>query len=151
MDQKSVGDWAANRTIKLVEVEDRVLLLVRGSLYMSWEAGDEGSARMGIVQRYGCEYGTQEELAGCFGLHVNTVRKYISDYAGGGMRALLSQRRGPKGRWKLTRRLRGKILTVILKEGVVGLEAIQSRLAELWGQEVSLSSIREVLNENGLL
>jgi len=30
---------------------------------------------------------------------------------------LMPERRGPKGRWKLTAELRGKILLIVLREG----------------------------------
>jgi len=57
---------------------------------------------------------------------------------------------GPKGRWKITPALRGKILLIVLREGIRKLEAIQQRLAEAWHEVVSVPSIQQVLAENGL-
>src|SRR5258707_1760777 len=62
----------------------------------------------------------------------------------------MAERRGPKGQWKMTAGLRGKILLVVLREGIWKLEAIQQRLAEAWQEVVSLPSIQQVLEENGL-
>ena len=62
----------------------------------------------------------------------------------------MAERRGPKGPWKLTPQLRGKILLIVLRDGVGELEAIQQRVAETWHEEVSLPSIELVLRENGL-
>ena len=62
--------------------------------------------------------GTQEELAQAFARHVNSVQRYIRDLACEGMEGLRSERRGPKGRWKITPALRGKILLIVLREGI---------------------------------
>jgi hypothetical protein len=56
---------------------------------------------------YECGLGTEEDLAAAFGRHVNSVQKYLKDFADEGIRSLISERRGPKGRWKLTPELRG--------------------------------------------
>jgi transposase len=103
-----------------------------------------------MVQLYDCGLGTQEDLAQAFGRHVNSVRKYLTDFAGEGLRGLMPERSGPKGQWKMTAALRGKILLVVLREGIWELEAVQRRLAEDWGEGVSVPSIRQVLEENGL-
>ena len=66
------------------------------------------------------------------------------------MRGLVSERRGPKGHWKVTPELRGKILWIVLREGIWELEAIQQRLVEAWQEVVSVPSIQQVLAENGL-
>src|SRR5258707_4917093 len=62
----------------------------------------------------------------------------------------MAERRGPKGQWKMTAGLRGKILLVVLREGIWKLEAIRQGLAEAWQEVVSLPSIQQVLEENGL-
>jgi transposase len=105
---------------------------------------------MAMVQLAGCGLGTQEELAKVFGVHVNSVQRYLKDFERQGMGGLLSGRSGPKKRWKLTPELRGKILLIVLREGIGKLEAIQQRLAEAWQEQVSVASIQQVLAENGL-
>jgi len=139
------------KTVEVLESGGRVCVLVNGHLYMSWESGDEESRRMAIVQLYECERGTREQLADAFSVHVNSVQKYITNYARDGFGGLTSQRRGPQGGWMLTPQRRGKILAVVLREGVRGVEAVQERLREGWHEAASQRSIRRVLEENGLL
>jgi hypothetical protein len=97
-----------------------------------------------------CGLGKQEDLAAAFGRHITSLQRYVADFADQGMPGLMPERRGPKGAWKLTPELRGKILWIVLKEGVGKLEAIQQRLADGWQEEVSVPSIQQVLSENGL-
>ena len=137
--------------IEVLESGGRVCVRVDGHVYMCWETGDEESRRMAIVQLYECGRGTREQLAEVFGAHVNSVQKYITDYARDGFGGLASQRRGPHGGWKLTPRRRGKILAMVFREGVGSVDAVQRRLREGWHEEISQRSIRRVLEENGLL
>ena len=132
MADENFAGWCPEKTVHMVTCEGRTRVLVKGQPYMSWPAGDEDCVRMAIVQLYDCGLGTQEELAQAFGRHVNSVRKYITEFAGGGMRGLMAERSGPKGHWKITAALRGKILLVVLREGIWKLEAIGQRLAEAW-------------------
>src|SRR5207253_194300 len=118
--------------------------------YMRWQSGDEGCTRLAIVQLYKCGLGTEEDLAAAFGRHINSVQNYLRDFTGEGIQGLMTERRGPKGQWKLTPELRGKILQIVLREGIWKLEAIQQRLLEAWQEAVSVPSIQQVLEENGL-
>lgn len=139
---------------KFIEVRESggvVCVFVSGRPYMRWRRGDEESQRMAIVQLHECGHGTHEQLAEAFGVHVNTVQKYTANFSVDGCAGLNSQRRGPQGGWKLTARRRGKILTVALREVAGNVEGIQARLREAWHEEISLTSIRQVLEENGLL
>ena len=137
------------QAVQVLESGGRVCVLVDGHVYMSWESGDEESRRMAIVQLYECGKGTREQLADVFGAHVNSVQKYITDYARDGFGGLTSQRRGPHGGWKLTPRRRGKILAVAFREGVSSVEAVQRQLREGWHEEISQRSIRRVLEVRG--
>jgi transposase len=151
MSAEELGGLNSEKTIRVVETNGRQQVLAKGRVYMSWGLGDEGSLRMAIVQLYENGIGTQEQLAEAFGMHVNSVQKYITSFAQEGMGGLLSQARGPRASWKLTPRLRGKILLVTLRDGFQGVEAVQRRLREVWREEVSAPSIRELLAENGLI
>jgi transposase len=142
--------WRPEKSIQVVEDNGRTRVLVRGKAYMSWHSGDEGCLRLAMAQLYECGVGTEEDLAAAFGRHVNSVQHYLKEFADEGIRGLMPERRGPKGRWKLTAELRGKILLIALGEGIWKLEAIQQRLMEAWHESVSLPSIQEVLEENGL-
>src|SRR5256884_4179885 len=117
---------------------------------MRWQSGDEGCTRLAIVQLYKCGLGSEEDLAAAFGRHSNSVQNYLRDFTGEGIQGLMTERRGPKGQWKLTPELRGKILQIVLREGIWKLEAIQQRLLEAWQEAVSVPSIQQVLEENGL-
>src|SRR5436309_9141156 len=150
MDDVNFAGWTPEKCLKVVPCEAITRVLVKGQPYMSWPSGDEGCVRMAIVQLYDCGLATQEELAEAFGRHVNSVQRYVRDFARDGMVGLMSGRSGPKGRWKLTPELRGKILLIVLREGIWKLEAIQQRLMETWHEVVSVPSIQQVLEENGL-
>ena len=150
VEDDNFAGWTPEKTLRVVVGEANTRVLVKGQPYMSWPSGDEGCVRMAIVQLYDCGLGTQEELAEAFGRHVNSVQRSITDFAGDGLRGLVSGRSGPKRRWKLTPALRGKILLIVLRDGVWKLEAIAQRLAEIWREEVSLPSIQQVLEDNGL-
>jgi transposase len=150
MDDVNFPGWRPEKSIQVVEGNGRTRVLVKGKPYMSWHSGDEGCLRLAMVQLYECGLGTEEDLAEAFGRHVNSVQKYLKDFADEGIRGLMSERRGPKGRWKLTPELRGKILLIVLREGIGKLEAIQQRLVETWHEVVSVPSIQQVLAENGL-
>ena len=150
MDDVDFPGWRPEKSIQVVESNGRSRVLLKGKPYMSWRTGDEGCVRLAMVQLHECGLGTEEDLAAAFGRHVNSVQKHVKDFADEGIRSLITERRGPKGRWKLTPELRGKILLIVLREGIWKLESIQQRLQEAWHEEVSLPSIQQVLVENGL-
>ena len=140
-----------SKAIEVLENGGRVCVLVAGQVYMNWESGDEESQRMAIAQLYECGRGSRAQLAEAFGVHVNSVQNYITSFARDGFRGISSQRRGPRGGWKLTPRRRSKILAVVFQDGVGRVELVQERLRDRWHEEISLPSIRQVLEENGLL
>jgi len=150
VDELSFSGWQCPKSIEVVQVEGTTRVLVKGQLYMSWPSADEGCLRLAMVQLSQCGLGTQEDLAAAFGRHSTSLQRYVADFAAEGMRGLVPERRGPKGAWRITPELRGKILWIVLREGIGKLEAIQRRLTEAWQEEVSVASIREVLAENGL-
>jgi hypothetical protein len=150
VDELNFSGWQAPKSVEVVEADGTTRVLVKGQLYMSWPSGDEGCLRLAMVQLSQCGLGKQEDLAAAFGRHITSLQRYVADFADQGMPGLMPERRGPKGAWKLTPELRGKILWIVLKEGVGKLEAIQQRLADGWQEEVSVPSIQQVLSENGL-
>ena len=142
--------WKATKKIQVVKSKGMKKVLVKGNPYMSWLNGDEAAERMAIVQLYELGLGTQEELAGAFQRHVNSVAKYISIFKSDGASGLVSQDRGPKQSWKLTPQTRARILFLVLHEGIKEYTPIQKRLED-WNRVVSIESIRQVLMENGLV
>ncbi len=150
MDDLDFPGWQPAKSVEVVEGNGLTQVLVKGQSYMRWQSGDEGCTRLAIVQLYKCGLGTEEDLAAAFGRHINSVQNYLRDFAGEGIQGLMTERRGPKGQWKLTPELRGKILQIVLREGIWKLETIQQRLLEAWQEAVSVPSIQQVLEENGL-
>jgi len=150
MHDDSFPGWRPEKSIQVVERDGKTRVLLKGQPYMSWRSWDEECLRLAIVQLRECGWGTQEELAEVFGRHVNSVQRYSTGFADEGLRGLLVERRGPKGGWKITPELRGRILVIVLREGIWKLEGIQQRLAQGWNQVVCTPSIQQVLEDNGL-
>ena len=150
MEQDSFPGYEDHKEIRLIESGGIKTVVVNGQEYMSWQSWDTASQRMAIVQLYQGKFATHEDLSRMFNLHINSVQKYVTDFKKDGIKGLAGQRSGPRESWKLTPRLRSKILLLALREGIIGYEAIQKRL-EAWNERVSISSIRQVLLENGLV
>lgn len=150
MEQSYFPGHERPKKIQVIESGGIKSVIVNGKIYMSWASWDTASQRMVIAQLYKSKYATQRDLSLVFGIHINTVQTYVVDFTRDGLEGLITQRGGPRGRWKLTPGLRAKILILALKEGILGYEAIQKRL-ELWHEHVSIPSIRQVLLENGFV
>lgn len=143
-------EWNKYKDIKVTEFNGVKKILIKGQTYMKWQAEDEATQRMAIVQLYDTILGNQKILANLFKVHINSIQKYISDFSKDGFTGLLSQRSGPKDKWKITPQLRAKILLIVLKMGISEYESILEKLKD-WNEDVSLGSIHQVLLENGLV
>lgn len=151
MNGELLSGWMSEKDVEVIECGGMSNVIVKGRPYMRWDSGDEVAQRIAIVQLYECGLGTQEYLATAFGVHVNSVQRYLAAFAENGTSGLISQRAGPKGSWKITPDLRAKILMIVLQERIVGIDAIRCRFQEAWNKNVGAGSIRQVLWENGLL
>ena len=138
------------KKIEVIESNGIKNVLLNGKIYMSWASWDTASQRLVIAQLYNSRFATQQDLSEAFSIHLNSVQKYVVDFAKHGLEGLISQRSGPRESWKLTAGVRAKILIIVLKQGILGYEAIQKRL-EAWNEFVSIPSIRQVLLENGFV
>ncbi|MCP4267488.1 MAG: helix-turn-helix domain-containing protein, partial [Candidatus Brocadiaceae bacterium] len=138
------------KKIEVNESDGIKKVFMNGKLYMSWASWDTACQRMVIAQLYNCQFATQQDLSEVFDIHLNSVQKYVADFARDGLEGLITQRSGPRESWKLTAAVRAKILIIALKQGILGYEAIQKRL-EVWNEFVSIPSIRQVLLENGFV
>lgn len=150
MKQHLFPGWDKNDILKLIKSDNRKILLVNNQVYMSWALDDETSQRFAIVQLYKAKLGTQKMLANIFNIHVSSVQRYIIDFFRDGISGLFPQQSGPKNCWKITPDLRAHILLIFLKEKANSYEAVQKKL-EKWNKRISLSSIRQVLLENGFI
>ena len=138
------------KKIELIESDGIKKVFLNGKLYMSWASWDTACQRMVIAQLYNSQFATQQDLSEVFNIHLNSVQKYVADFARDGLEGLITQRSGPRESWKLTAGVHAKILIIALKQGILGYEAIQRRL-EVWNEFVSIPSIRQVLLENGFV
>ena len=143
--------WRASERLSVIAEEGKTKVFFEGKPYMSWPIEDRASQRIAIAQMCELELETEEELARVFQLHVNSVRNYIRLFRSGGAQALLSQKSGPKKRWKITRSLKSKILWIALKYDILAYEAMQQKFQQIWKKHVSIWSIRQVLIENGIV
>ena len=142
--------YQAPKKIEVIESNGIKKVLLNGQIYMSWASWDTATQRMVIAQLHNCQFATQQDLSEVFNIHRNSVQKYVAEFARDGLEGLITQRSGPRESWKLTADVRAKILIIVLKQGILGYEAIQKRL-EAWNEFVSIASIRQVLLENGFV
>ena len=143
-------DWGNRARIELIENGTMTRLLVNGQPYMSWPSEDDLSPRLAIAQLSELGFGSYEEIAKAFRIHEKSVYNYSHNFSEQGAYCLVPERSGLKGRWKLNARLRGEILFVALKRGILESKEIKKQL-DTWGSEVSIPSIRQVLSENGIV
>ena len=143
------SNWENQQRIRMIEEGGMKRLFLHGRSYMNWSVADDLSPRLAIVQLYGLGMGTQDELAKVFGINEKSVYNYIQAFSVKGAHGLVPQKSGPKSSWKLNARVRSKILYIALVQRILEYEEIKSRL-DAWGEHVSISSIREVLFENGI-
>lgn len=141
---------ASGRRLVLINDQHKQLLTVEGRPYLQWALDDVLTKRIAIVQLHELNIGSQEEIAAAFGISAKSVHKYIKRFAAKGSAGLVGDKKGPKSQWKINAEVRGKILYTFLKERIVEYKKIKVRL-ESWGEEVGISSIRQVLLENGLV
>jgi hypothetical protein len=138
------------RRIAVVREQQRRLILVEGRPYMAWVATDRLMERIAVAQLCELNMGSQEQIAAAFGTSIRSVYRCYRAFAAKGSVGLLRGKRGPKEEWKITSAVRGKILYVFFKEGISDYEQIKQRLVG-WGEQVGISSIRQVLLANGLV
>lgn len=119
MKQVYLPGWGNPHAIKVIESNGIKKVLVEGRPYLVWQCKDEASQRMAIVQLHELKLATRQEMAQIFGLHEKVIGRYLTNFARHGLEGLISQRSGPKERWKIKPRVRGKILLIALKQGVL--------------------------------
>jgi len=152
MDQKDLEGLgvADSRHLRVTEEQGYNLLFLDGKPYMKWASGDELSQRIAIVQLHELGLACQEDITAAFGVSGTSVYNYTQTFTAQGADGLVKKKRGPKGSWRINPGVRSKILYIFLTEGIVEYELIKERL-EQWGENVGITSIRQVLLENGLV
>ena len=123
--------YQAPRKIEVIESNGIKKVLLNGQIYMSWASWDTATQRMVIAQLHNCQFATQQELSEVFNIHRNSVQKYVAEFARDGLEGLITQRSGPRESWKITADVRAKVLIIVLKQGILGYEAIQKKIGSL--------------------
>ncbi len=73
---------------------------------MSWKTEDDLSPRLAVAQMYRLGLVSQEEPAQVFGISRRSVQRHAAAFDRGGAHGLAAERRGPKGRWKVSPELK---------------------------------------------
>lgn len=102
------------------DVEGNGSVFLWGMAAWSWEAGDRAARRLAAVQLVNSKAARQRQVAAAFGVVEDSLVRWRSSYAVGGVEALVVRRPGPKGPSKLTdaereeiRALRAEGLTLL--------------------------------------
>lgn len=125
MDSELFPTLAEKKLIEIVHHEKSEAVLVNGSIFMSWNEDDEASRRLAIVLLNRAKIADHTVLSEAFGVHINTVGKYVYRYEREGLEGLLEHRRGPRRRWKVGPERRRLILEIAVREGISGEENIR--------------------------
>ena len=142
--------WDLSKKIMVIKEGQEQKVLLEGRPYMSWAYNDQVAPRVVIAQLFKSDLARQEELAEAFGIHVKSVYNYITRFEKDGIAGLLDQQSGPKDSWKITPEIRFMILEVAFSETNLSYEKIADLIKRRWKREISISTIRSVLIEDGL-
>ena len=121
----------------LVVDEQGGAVWVWGTLWWSWQAGDEAGRRLAVVQLALAKIAKRVQIAAAFEVTPETVWRWCRDYQRDGIGGLAPAKPGPKGAWKLTDDIVERIVALD-QEGCT-----QAKIAETVG--VSSFSVRQVL------
>ncbi|MFU8842010.1 MAG: putative transposase [Nitriliruptoraceae bacterium] len=108
-----------------------------GTLWWSWQAGDEAGRRLAAVQLAKAKVATRRDIAAAFSTSRETLWRWEQTYEERGVAGLVPAKPGPKGAWKLT----DEIVQQIVALDAQGLT--QAKIAATVG--VSSFSVRQVL------
>ena len=117
--------------------EDGCEVWVWGTLWWSWQTGDETGRRLAAVQLATAKVAKRVQIAVAFGVTPETVWRWCRDFEQEGIAGLVPSKSGPKGAWKLTDDIVDEIVTLD------GQGLTQAEVAAQVG--VSSFSVRQVL------
>ena len=86
----------------LVSDEQGGAVFVWGTLWWSWQDGDEAGRRLAAVQLAVAKIARRVQIAAAFEVTPETVWRWCRDYERDGIGGLAPAKPGPKGAWKLT-------------------------------------------------
>ena len=82
---------------------------VHGLATFAWDGGDEAARRLAAVQLVQLRAASQRQVAAAFGTDPVTVWRWDRALRENGVAGLVPARKGPRGAWKLTAELAGRI------------------------------------------
>ena len=123
----------------LTVTQQGTAVYVWGTLWWSWQTGDQTARRLAAVQLALAKTAKRIDIAQAFEVTPETIWRWCRDYSRHGIDALRSAKTGPKGAWKLTDEVISHILA-LHAEGHT-----QAHIATTAG--VSTFSVRQVLRE----
>jgi len=129
-----IGDAAC-----LVIDETGGAVFVWGTLWWSWQAGDQAGRRLAVVQLALAKIAKRVQIAAAFEVTPETVWRWCRDFERDGIAGLAPAKPGPKGAWKLTDDIVERIVALDA-EGLT-----QAKIAAEVG--VSSFSVRQVLRD----
>ena len=141
--------WDLSKKIMVIKDGEEQKVLLEGRPYMSWLYNDQVAQRVAIVQLFRSDLATKEELAEAFGINIKSVYNYTNRFEKDGIAGLLDQQSGPKDSWKITPEIKFMILEVTFNDINLSYEKIANLIKKKWNKEISISTIRSVLIENG--
>jgi len=132
------GSSPVSTGVDLREDDEGGVVFLWGMASWCWQPGDVVGRRLAAVQLVGTSASKPGEVAAAFGVDQATLWRWRRDYATGGVEALATERRGPRGPSKLTeekvaeiRRLRaeGRSRDAIAAEAGVSAGSVSAVLA----------------------
>ena len=151
MSQDSLPGLEKYEGVQVIKEKGIKKVLVRGQEYMNWRVEDEASQRMVIVQLYNSGLATQEKLSEIFEVHINSVRNYINAFEREGIAGIVNRQSGPKDAWKINPKMKFKILEIAFRNRDITYEEMVKVIKEKWNENISVSSVRQILLENGFI
>lgn len=86
----------------IVEDDDGGRVYVRGNLAYAWDAGDAAGRRFAAVSLTRIKAATHLQVAAAFAVKPATLRRWETRCSDAGVAGLLTERKGPKRKSKLT-------------------------------------------------
>ncbi|HLM89968.1 MAG TPA: helix-turn-helix domain-containing protein, partial [Streptosporangiaceae bacterium] len=105
------GAAEVSRGVGIVAGEDGSgQVWVHGMMTFCWDAGDEASRRLAMVQlTVHLRAASMRQAADALGIESSTISRWAASYARAGLTGLVPEARGPKGPSKLTAKLVSRI------------------------------------------
>lgn len=141
---------SVNANVKIINRRGQITVLCHKLPFMRYYEGDLATQKVAIIQLYRTGFAEQKQLARAFGIHPNTVNNLIRSYGKIKDLSFLQRRRGPKGNYSLTPRVKRVIYEeVSLSQGKLSESESAHLVSQRIGEDISRASISKALREGG--